>query len=164
MVGPFSRKSFIDMSQDIIFRIQNCNKIFLHARLPKAKSSKHLSAAVQKNTRRGCSCKFDCVSLLSKAILASAPFWQLHRMAASSSLLSCLQKDLEDACTAICSIVATTSSSSITHTAVALQRNRDLHSLLQRLLNLYSQLAIIVRKKLVSDGVTQPHSRMSSKH
>ena len=80
----------------------------------------------------------------SRAILESEASLQSTRMAASNALVSCLQKDLEDACSAIGSIVSSTTSTSISHAAVAVQRNRDLHLLLQRLLSLHSQSSSIV--------------------
>lgn len=80
----------------------------------------------------------------SRALLESEASLQSTRMAASSALVSCLQKDLEDACSAIGSIVSSTTSTSISHAAVAVQRNRDLHLLLQRLLSLHSQSSSIV--------------------
>ena len=84
-------------------------------------------------------------------------------MAASSTLVSSLQKDLEDACSSIVSIVASASSSSSTHAALALQRNRDLNSLLQRLISLHSQLSSIVSAFCLIDDDANPVSRMSSK-
>ena len=80
-------------------------------------------------------------------------------MAASSNLVSFLQQELKEARASICSIVSasTSSATAVTHAAVALQRNRDIHSLLQRLLSLHSQLTSIVRTSVMSDGVARPH-------
>jgi hypothetical protein len=80
----------------------------------------------------------------SSAILESATSLKSTRMAASSALVSCLQKDLEDACSAIGSIVSSTTSASLSCAAMAVQRNRDLYLLLQRLLSMHSQSSSIV--------------------
>lgn len=83
----------------------------------------------------------------------------MQRMATSSTLVSYLQKDFEEACTSIGSLlsaaapVSAVSSSSTTYAAVALQRNRDLHTLLQRLLSLHAQLPSIVSPFFLYEGV-----------
>ena len=84
-------------------------------------------------------------------------------MAASSTLVTSLQRDFEEACTSIGSLlnaaapVSSVTSSSTTHAAVALQRNRDLHTLLQRLLSLHAQLPSIVSPFFLSQNVLLSH-------